>query len=172
MAHVHGSLDRRARDVDTVGLGAVRGVAPNGCVVAAPAAARRLIGEDPPSPVSPDSRTAVLVAAVLLAGVAIRLVFAAVIPLFPDEAYYWEWSRRLAAGYFDHPPGIPILVRAGTALAGASSFGVRLFPVLAGLVAAIATTSVAWRIASPTSALRAALVITCMPLAAAGLVLA
>lgn len=113
-----------------------------------------------------------LISAVLLLGVAIRLLFAALIPLFPDEAYYWEWSRRLAAGYFDHPPGIPILVRAGTALVGVSPFGVRLFPVLAGLVAAVATTCVARRIGNPISALRAALVITCMPLAAAGLVLA
>jgi len=28
----------------------------------------------------------------------VRLVFAALIPLLPDEAYYWEWSRRLAPG--------------------------------------------------------------------------
>ena len=109
---------------------------------------------------------------VLLAGVLVRLVFAALIPIFPDEAYYWVWSRHLAAGYFDHPPGIPLLIRAGTALAGASSLGVRLLPVLAGLVAAIATTGVASRLGANGAALRAALVITCMPLAAAGLVLA
>lgn len=119
-----------------------------------------------------ESRVGSLVSVVLLAGVAVRLLFAALIPLFPDEAYYWEWSRRLAAGYYDHPPGIPLLVRAGTALAGASSLGVRLFPVLAGLIAALATTAVASRIANGAAALRAALVITCMPLAAAGLVLA
>jgi 4-amino-4-deoxy-L-arabinose transferase-like glycosyltransferase len=113
-----------------------------------------------------------LVVSVLLAGVLVRLVFAALIPLFPDEAYYWEWSRHLAAGYFDHPPGIPLLIHAGTALAGATTFGVRLFPVLAGLVAALATTAVAWRLAGRGPALRAAIVITCMPLAAAGLVLA
>ena len=29
---------------------------------------------------------------------------AAVLPLSADEAYYWLWSRHLAAGYFDHPP--------------------------------------------------------------------
>lgn len=108
----------------------------------------------------------------LLAGAVLRLVFAALIPLFPDEAYYWEWSRHLASGYFDHPPGIPILVRAGTALAGTTSLGVRLGAVLAGLVAAVATAGVAARLGQVGAALRAALVITCMPLAAAGLVLA
>ncbi|MBV8424593.1 MAG: glycosyl transferase, partial [Candidatus Eremiobacteraeota bacterium] len=26
------------------------------------------------------------------------------VPLVGDEAYYWEWSRRLAFGYVDDPP--------------------------------------------------------------------
>jgi 4-amino-4-deoxy-L-arabinose transferase-like glycosyltransferase len=113
-----------------------------------------------------------LIVGVLVAGALVRLVFAGLIPLFGDEAYYWEWSRRLAAGYFDHPPGIPILIRGGTTLLGATSLGVRLMPVLAGFVAALATAGVALRIGGEQSALRAAVIITCMPLAAAGLVLA
>jgi 4-amino-4-deoxy-L-arabinose transferase-like glycosyltransferase len=109
---------------------------------------------------------------VLAAGLVVRLFFAALIPLFGDEAYYWEWSRRLAAGYFDHPPGIALLVRGGTALFGSTALGVRVLPVLAGLVAAIATAGIAFRLGGEMSALSAAIVITCMPLAAAGLVLA
>jgi 4-amino-4-deoxy-L-arabinose transferase-like glycosyltransferase len=120
----------------------------------------------------PPLSSGVLVALVLAAGLLVRLLFAAVIPLFPDEAYYWEWSRRLAAGYFDHPPAIALLIRAGTSLARDSTFGVRLLPVLAGLVAAVATAGVALRLAGSGAALRAAIVITCLPLAAAGLVLA
>lgn len=147
-------------------------MAPDRYVAEAQAAAGRLTGDEPTSAGAAAGRVVHLIAVVLLVGVAVRLVFAALIPLFPDEAYYWEWSRRLAAGYFDHPPGIPLLVRAGTTLTGVSSFGVRLFPVVAGLMAAIGATAVAWRIGNTTSALRAALVITCMPLAAAGLVLA
>ena len=112
------------------------------------------------------------VAGVLGAGFVVRLVFAAVIPLFGDEAYYWEWSRRLAAGYFDHPPGIALLVRGGTTLFGAGPLGVRFLPVVAGLVAAVATAGIARRLAGDRGAERAALIITCMPLAAAGLVLA
>ena len=113
-----------------------------------------------------------VVAGVLAAGFVIRLVFAALIPLFGDEAYYWEWSRRLAAGYFDHPPGIAVLVRGGTALFGSIALGVRFFPVVAGLIAAAATAAIALRLAGERGALRSALIITCMPLAAAGLVLA
>jgi 4-amino-4-deoxy-L-arabinose transferase-like glycosyltransferase len=112
------------------------------------------------------------VGAVLAAGFVVRLIFAALIPLFGDEAYYWEWSRRLAAGYFDHPPGIAVLVRGGTAMFGSVSLGVRLLPVFAGLVAAVATAAIAFRLADDRGALRSALIITCMPLAAGGLVLA
>ncbi|HKN65114.1 MAG TPA: glycosyltransferase family 39 protein [Gemmatimonadaceae bacterium] len=113
-----------------------------------------------------------VVSGVLGAGFLVRLLFAALIPLFGDEAYYWEWSRRLAAGYFDHPPGIAVLVRGGTMLFGAVPLGVRVLPVLSGLIAALATAGIAYRLAGDRGAFRAALVITCMPLAAAGLVLA
>ncbi len=67
----------------------------------------------------------------------LRTVAAARMPLTGDEAYYWEWSRRLAFGYVDHPPmvawaiaaagwlgRIPLAVRAGSLLAGAlAAFG-------------------------------------------------
>ena len=43
---------------------------------------------------------------------------AALLPLSADEAYYWLWSKHLAAGYFDHPPAIALLIRAGTMLFG------------------------------------------------------
>ncbi|MGB9590831.1 MAG: ArnT family glycosyltransferase, partial [Candidatus Hydrothermia bacterium] len=51
-------------------------------------------------------------------------------PLLPDEAYYWVWSRELAAGYFDHPPMVAWLVRAGTLILGNSHIGVRLFFII------------------------------------------
>jgi 4-amino-4-deoxy-L-arabinose transferase-like glycosyltransferase len=57
---------------------------------------------------------------------AIRLLVAATAPLAPDEAYYWIWSRALAAGYLDHPPMIAFWIAAGTAIAGDTALGVRL----------------------------------------------
>ncbi|MEP7015084.1 MAG: glycosyltransferase family 39 protein [Verrucomicrobiota bacterium] len=49
-----------------------------------------------------------------------------------DEAHYWMWSDRLAPAYFSKGPGVAFAIRAGTALFGASEFGVRFFsPVLA-----------------------------------------
>ena len=114
---------------------------------------------------------------VVTAAAVVRLVFAALIPLLPDEAYYWEWSRRLAPGYFDHPYGVALLIRIGDSLLapiGLSStpFSVRLGPVLAGWIASVATVSIAERIGGATAAMRAALIMSVMPLAAAGLVLA
>lgn len=34
----------------------------------------------------------------------VKLVFAALIPLSADEAYYWVWSQKPQLSYFDHPP--------------------------------------------------------------------
>src|SRR3954471_4211933 len=110
--------------------------------------------------------------AVLIVSVAalVRLVFAGIIPLFPDEAYYWEWSRHLAAGYFDHPGGIAWLIKLGGVLlapigASVTLIGVRLGPVAAGWVAAMATIGTARRIGGDDAAVRAAIVISVLPLA-------
>ena len=41
----------------------------------------------------------------LIAGFTLlRLLLAATVPLLPQEAYYWSWSRHLDWSYFDHPP--------------------------------------------------------------------
>ncbi len=63
-----------------------------------------------------------------------RFVLAATADLAEDEAYYWLWSTHLAAGYYDHPPMIAYWIRAGTAIFGQTSFGVRFV----GLLSAIA----------------------------------
>ena len=112
-------------------------------------------------------------AAVWLAAAAsvVRLVLAAVVPLVPDETYYWEWSRHLAAGYFDHPPGIALLIRAGTAVAGPTAFGVRFGVIVAGFLATLATLALARRLGGARAAWYAALVIVVMPMAGAGLLL-
>ena len=115
--------------------------------------------------------------AVVAVATLVRLAFAATLPLYPDEAYYWEWSRRLAAGYFDHPPGVAWSIALGTGFfsalgAGLSPFGVRFIAVLCGLAASLAVVGTARRIGGERAGLYAALVICTMPLAATGLVLA
>jgi dolichol-phosphate mannosyltransferase len=59
-----------------------------------------------------------------------HLVYCAFVGLAGDEAYYWQWSRQLAWGYYDHPPMVAWLIALGTQLAGHNPFGVRLATVL------------------------------------------
>ncbi|MBW8270664.1 glycosyltransferase family 39 protein [Caldovatus aquaticus] len=65
-------------------------------------------------------------ALLLLGATGLRLLLAALVPLAPDEAYYWVWSRHLQPGYLDHPPMVALWIAAGTALLGETPLGVRL----------------------------------------------
>src|SRR6201990_3700895 len=69
----------------------------------------------------------------IVAVVVLRLVAAAFTPLSFDEAYYWTWSKALAGGYYDHPPMVALVIRAGTDIAGDTPLGVRLGSILLAL---------------------------------------
>lgn len=79
-----------------------------------------------------SARRAVAVAAALAAGAAVlrALAFSGT-ELYTDEAYYWLWSLRPAAGYFDHPPLVAWLI-ALTAPLLPGELGLRLPFLLAG----------------------------------------
>src|ERR1700758_5646182 len=70
---------------------------------------------------------------VVLVLLVLRLLVAAWTPLTFDEAYYWAWSKHLAGGYYDHPPMVALLIRAGTMIAGDTELGVRLVSILLAL---------------------------------------
>ena len=106
------------------------------------------------------------------AGLALRVAVAALVPVFPDEAYYWEWSRHLAAGYFDHPPAVAWLIAAGTHLFGTTPLGIRLGTLVAGAGATAFVVAIARRIGGDAAELRAALLLLCVPLVMVGLVIA
>ena len=128
---------------------------------------------DPASPGAADAPRAWRDALWILAGsTAIRLLLGALVPLFPDETYYWDWSRRLSAGYFDHPPLIAVLVRAGTLVLGDTPLGVRLFAILAGTLCGLAVVRTARQLEGDAAARLASLVFSVLPLATAGFVLA
>lgn len=65
----------------------------------------------------------------LLVWIAFNIIQAAGMELDPDEAYYWLYSRQLDWGYFDHPPVIAILIKAGFAIIP-GELGVRLGAIL------------------------------------------
>src|ERR1700726_4706044 len=72
-------------------------------------------------------------AVTVLALLALRVGAAAWTPLTFDEAYYWMWSKHLAGGYYDHPPGVALVIRLGTMISGDTELGVRLVSVLLAL---------------------------------------
>ncbi len=74
-------------------------------------------------------------AAIVAAVTVVRLAVSAMLPLAPDETYYWIWSRALAPGYLDHPPMVALWISGGTALLGQTALGVRLFGPLAAALA-------------------------------------
>jgi len=79
-----------------------------------------------------NRQNAGIVIAVLLVW---RIVMAAILPLSADEAYYLLWSHHLQAGYFDHPPAIAFLIRAGTLMFGDTPLGVRAIGLPLSLLA-------------------------------------
>ncbi|HXT48981.1 MAG TPA: glycosyltransferase family 39 protein [Gemmatimonadaceae bacterium] len=113
-------------------------------------------------------------AAYLVLGVAVlaRIALGSFEPLAPDETYYWEWSRRLAAGYVDHPSAIALLVRLGTLALGATPLGVRIGSLVAGGAASLVIVRVSGSLGGDRAMLRAAWIIACLPLAQVGLALA
>lgn len=109
---------------------------------------------------------------VLAGGVLLWLVAAATIPLFPDEMYYWEWSRHLAAGYFDHPPAIAWLIRIGTLVFGDTALGVRGPALVCGVVAGLGVRATAVELGATEASRRALLLFVTIPLVAGVFILA
>ncbi len=54
-----------------------------------------------------------------------RLMLAATLSPFGDEAFYWQESRHLAWGYSDLPPLTAVLIRLGESVAGHGVLGMR-----------------------------------------------
>jgi len=74
------------------------------------------------------------VIALIAAMTVMRVIYASVLDLRTDEAYYWTWSKEGALSFLDHPPMIAWFIRFGTAIFGDTNFGVRFAGILAMLV--------------------------------------
>lgn len=72
-----------------------------------------------------------------------RLAMAWLLPVTQDEAYYFDWARSLAWGYFDHPPGVAVL-GAGTLLAPSSALAARLGTLIAATLTLLVLARVYW----------------------------
>jgi len=122
---------------------------------------------------STSVRPTATVAAALVLLTIVRLALAASLPLAPDEAYYWVWSRALAAGYFDHPPMVALWIRAGTWVVGDTVLGVRLLGPLSAALGSLALWDAANRLLPGGNAgLIAVLLVNATVLVGAGAILA
>lgn len=71
----------------------------------------------------------------------LRTLYSLVYPvhLAGDEAYYWDWGRRPALGYFSKPPFIAWLYAAVDWIGQGSLFGVRFAAILLGSLSLFVT---------------------------------
>src|ERR1700675_530477 len=114
----------------------------------------------------PDSsaiRQWLAVAALIAALTALRVIYASVIDLRTDEAYYWTWSKENVLSFLDHPPMIAWFIRFGTAIFGDTNLGVRFAGILAMLVMQLLLADIVRRV---THGVRAIVLAVLMPEAA------
>src|ERR1700738_3438865 len=120
----------------------------------------------PDSSTKPDSfasRQLLGVVALIAAMTALRVIYASLIDLRTDEAYYWTWSKENVLSFLDHPPMIAWFIRFGTAIFGDTNFGVRFAGILAMLVTQLLLAGIVRRV---THDVRAVVLAVLMPEAA------
>lgn len=69
---------------------------------------------------------------ILAAFAALRIIYLLYVPfdVSPDEAHYWEWSRRLALSYYSKGPGVAYVIAFFTRIFGDNAFGIRVGAVV------------------------------------------
>jgi 4-amino-4-deoxy-L-arabinose transferase-like glycosyltransferase len=116
-----------------------------------------------PKPDSSASRQLLAVVLLIATMTAMRLIYASVLDLRTDEAYYWTWSKESVLSFLDHPPMIAWFIRFGTAIFGDTNLGVRFAGILAMLVTQLLIADIVRRV---THDFRAIVIAVLMPEAA------
>ena len=60
----------------------------------------------------------------------VRLIYIRLLPIVPQEAYYWSYAKHLALSYFDHPPMTAWTIALFTAIGGDTPFFIRIGTVI------------------------------------------
>jgi 4-amino-4-deoxy-L-arabinose transferase-like glycosyltransferase len=84
--------------------------------------------------------------ALIAAMTVMRGVYAALLDLRTDEAYYWTWSKESVLSFLDHPPMVAWFVRFGTAIFGDTNFGARFSGLVAMLATQLLLADIVWRV--------------------------
>ncbi len=84
--------------------------------------------------------------------------------LSPDEAHYWEWSRRLDLSYYSKGPMIAYLIYLGTTVFGYTIFGIRIMAVIFSALSSIFLYSLGKNLYDEKAGLSSAILIQIIPL--------
>ncbi len=84
--------------------------------------------------------------------------------LSPDEAHYWEWSRRIDWSYYSKGPFIAYMIYLGTLLFGDTVFGIRISAVVFSTLSSIFLYFLGKRLYDEKVALSSAVLIQLIPL--------
>ena len=87
--------------------------------------------------------------------------------LSPDEAHYWEWSRRLDMSYYSKGPMIAYLISLGTSIFGDTLLGIRIMAVIFLGASSITIFHLGKRLYGETAGLASAFMLNIIPLFAA-----
>ncbi|MFZ5906310.1 MAG: glycosyltransferase family 39 protein [Nitrospirota bacterium] len=87
--------------------------------------------------------------------------------LSPDEAHYWEWSRRLDISYYSKGPMIAYLIFIGTQIFGDRVIGIRIMAVLFSLLSSIVLYLIGKRLFDEKTGVVSGLLFQAIPLFAA-----
>ncbi len=102
-----------------------------------------------------------------------RFWYSGHVELVKDEAYYWQWSRHLAFGYYDNTPLMAFVIHffTSTAIFGATETGVRAGAVFSSVVVSIFIYLIAKKLLDETTALVSVTIANVIPLYSAGAIL-
>jgi hypothetical protein len=114
-----------------------------------------------------------LCALFLLAATAFRSWYSGQVELVQDEAYYWQWSRHLALGYYDNTPLMAYVIHFFTLpqMLGSTEVGVRAGAVISSIVVSIFVYLLAKQLLDEKAALVSVVVANLIPLYSAGAIL-
>ncbi len=87
-----------------------------------------------------------------------RLIIIPFSGVMPQDAYYYMYSRHMSLSYFDHPAGVAVLLKIGTALLGDTAAAIKLTAFSTTLI----TLVVVYRLASLFISKQQALIFICV----------
>ncbi len=96
--------------------------------------------------------------------ISLRLIYFGLAQLIPDETYYWQYAQHMDLSFYDHPPMVAWLIWLGTSLLGHNEFGVRIGAIFCGFIAMGYLYTFAQNLYDKSTAMRAVLLFSILPL--------